>query len=121
VAVEHKKGYSSANQNFANTSVDLVRSKMLHPENCIFRPGRFPQTAEGIEDRFALSVSMPIYMNRSTRAFTTFIQGLKKEATSLSMTSIMADISEQEKRLCNIAGKMILVLFQCLTVGERLS
>jgi len=62
VAVEHKKGYSSANQNFANTSVDLVRSKMLHPENCIFRPGRFPQTAEGIEDRFCfVSIDADLY------------------------------------------------------------
>ena len=37
---------------FSNTSIDLVMSKMEHPENVILRKGFFPETAEGIEDKF---------------------------------------------------------------------
>ena len=37
---------------FSNTSIDLVMSKMEHPENVILRKGFFPETATGIDDRF---------------------------------------------------------------------
>ena len=37
---------------FSNTSIDLVMSKMEHPENVILRKGFFPETAAGIDDRF---------------------------------------------------------------------
>lgn len=40
--------------NFRDTSVEVVLSKMVTPENCIVRKGYFPDTAEGIDDRFAL-------------------------------------------------------------------
>lgn len=35
---------------FANTSVELVLSKMPHKEQCVVRKGWFPDTARGLED-----------------------------------------------------------------------
>ena len=46
--------FSTADHDFSQTSVDLVLSKMEHKENCIIRKGWFPETAEGIEDKFCL-------------------------------------------------------------------
>ena len=37
---------------FSNTSIDLVMSKMEHPEKVILRKGFFPETAEGIDEQF---------------------------------------------------------------------
>lgn len=39
--------------NLANTSVDYVMSKMTYPDMCIIKKGYFPETTEGIEDKFA--------------------------------------------------------------------
>ncbi len=62
VAVEHQKGYSTANQDFSQTSIELVRSKMTYPENCIFKPGYFPQSARGIDDSFCfVSIDADLY------------------------------------------------------------
>ena len=41
-------------ENFKDTSVELVLSKMSAPENCIIRQGYFPDTCEGLEDEFCL-------------------------------------------------------------------
>ena len=38
--------------NFANCSVEVVMSKMAHPEKCIIKQGWFPESAEGIDDVF---------------------------------------------------------------------
>lgn len=51
---------------FKNTSVDLVLSKMQHPEQCIVHKGFFPQTAQGVEEKFAfvsidVDLEEPIY------------------------------------------------------------
>lgn len=51
---EQQKGFSSGEQNFADTSVGLVRSKMTNPDRCIFKQGIFPQTALGVEEKFCL-------------------------------------------------------------------
>ncbi len=66
IAFERKQGYSSATQDFSNTSMDLVRSKMKYPQNCIFKKGYFPETAKGIEDSFCFvsldaDLFLPIY------------------------------------------------------------
>lgn len=39
---------------FKNTTLDLVLSKMKTPSNCIVCKGFFPETAVGIEEKFAL-------------------------------------------------------------------
>lgn len=62
IAIEHQKGFSPPNQNFSNTSIELVKSKMPHPQNCIFKPGHFPQTAEGVDDTFCfVSLDADLY------------------------------------------------------------
>jgi O-methyltransferase len=52
VAFEKTNNYSSGNQNFSNTSVDLVLSKMVNPQNCIIKKGYFPASLETLEDTF---------------------------------------------------------------------
>ena len=62
ITIEHQKGFSPADQNFSNTSIALVKSKMPHPEKCIFKPGYFPQTAEGVDDTFCfVSLDADLY------------------------------------------------------------
>ena len=47
---------------FTQTSVELVLSKMEHPENCIIRKGWFPDTSEGIDDTFCfVSLDADLY------------------------------------------------------------
>lgn len=38
-------------RDFANTSVDLVMSKMFHKQNIIIRKGWFPKSADGLEEK----------------------------------------------------------------------
>ena len=48
--------------NFSKTSVELVLSKMEHKENCIIRKGWFPETADGIDDKFCfVSIDADLY------------------------------------------------------------
>lgn len=62
VAVEREKGFSDGTQDFSDTGIELVQSKMVKPENCIFRKGFFPETAEGIEDEFCfVSLDADLY------------------------------------------------------------
>jgi O-methyltransferase len=59
---ELSKNFSAANQDFSNTSVDLVLSKMKQPENCIVCKGYFPATAEHITDEFVfVSIDTDLY------------------------------------------------------------
>jgi O-methyltransferase len=54
-------------QDFSNTSVQLVLEKMKYPENCIIRKGFFPETILGLENEEYIFVSIdadlyePIY------------------------------------------------------------
>lgn len=62
VAIEHNKGYSKASQDFSKTSIELVKNKMVHPENCIFKQGFFPESTLGIEDFFCfVSIDADLY------------------------------------------------------------
>jgi O-methyltransferase len=48
---------------FKDTSLDMVLSRMAHPEKIVVRKGYFPATTEGLEDRFALvSLDVDLYM-----------------------------------------------------------
>jgi len=49
---EKNKSYSSGDQDFSDTNINLVLKKMPYPEKCIIRKGYFPETAAGIEDSF---------------------------------------------------------------------
>lgn len=47
---------------FTQTSEELVLSRMEHPENCIIRKGWFPETAEGIDEKFCfVSIDADLY------------------------------------------------------------
>ncbi|GAB6391642.1 MAG: class I SAM-dependent methyltransferase [Treponematales bacterium] len=64
---ERKKGlYVPEAGTFADTSVELVLKRMPHRENCVIHQGYFPETARGLDDRFAFvsldaDLSEPIY------------------------------------------------------------
>ncbi|HRP90567.1 MAG TPA: TylF/MycF/NovP-related O-methyltransferase [Edaphocola sp.] len=66
VQFEKNNKYSSGAQDFSGTNIELVRSKMKYPENCIFKKGRFPETAADLEDQFCFvsldaDLFLPIY------------------------------------------------------------
>lgn len=47
---------------FTNTSVEFVIDQMCYPENCIVKKGWFPESAAGIEDKFAfVRLDMDLY------------------------------------------------------------
>lgn len=52
---EQKENFSTPKSDvFSDTSITRVLNSMKFPKQCIIRKGYFPQTAEGIEDHFAL-------------------------------------------------------------------
>ena len=51
--LEDKQQYSNFNTgHFSITSVETVLNNLYYPENCVFRKGYFPQTAEGLDESF---------------------------------------------------------------------
>ena len=59
---DRAENFSSGTEDFSQTSEELVLSKMEHPENCIIRKGWFPDTAQGIDDRFCfVSIDADLY------------------------------------------------------------
>ena len=49
-------------ESFSDTSVEIVLNKMEHRENCIVKKGWFPETAEGVEDKFCfVSLDTDLY------------------------------------------------------------
>jgi hypothetical protein len=47
---------------FRDTSLDLIMDKMTYPENIIIKKGYFPDSAQGIEDRFCfVNLDMDLY------------------------------------------------------------
>jgi len=64
VDADRTRGYSDVKVNrFSNTSVDLVMSKLPHPEKAIIRKGFFPETAKGLEDQkfFFVNLDFDLY------------------------------------------------------------
>lgn len=70
VSTDQKHGFSSGKQNFSDTSIALVKSKMVRPEQCIFKKGFFPQTAEGIDEKFC-------FVSLDADLFAPIYEGLK--------------------------------------------
>ena len=48
---DRAKNFSKSQQDFSDTSVNIVMGKMEHPENCIVKKGWFPETTEGIDEK----------------------------------------------------------------------
>jgi O-methyltransferase len=60
--LERSRGFSDGSQDFSNTSVEAVLSKMAYPERCVVRQGYFPGTAVGVDDRFVfVSIDTDLY------------------------------------------------------------
>ena len=54
--------YSTADQDFSNTSVNMVLDQMKYKEKCIIKKGYFPETTTGIDDVFAfVSLDADLY------------------------------------------------------------
>ena len=70
IAIEKTKKFSGGDQNFSDTSVEHVLSKMKHPDNCIVRKGFFPDTASGIDDTFC-------FVSIDTDLYTPILSGLR--------------------------------------------
>ena len=59
---EKTNDFSSGEQNFSDTSVELVLSKMKYRDNCIVKKGFFPQSAIGVVDKFCfVSIDADLY------------------------------------------------------------
>lgn len=52
---------------FSNTSIELVMSRMLYPQNCIAKAGWFPESAKDVEDTFCF-VRLDMDLYRPTKA-----------------------------------------------------
>ena len=62
INIEKQKSFSSGEQDFSDTSVDLVLSKMKYPNNCIIKQGYFPESAVGVDDKFCfVSIDADLY------------------------------------------------------------
>jgi O-methyltransferase len=59
---EVESSFSSADQDFSDTSADYVLSKIPYKANCEIRKGFFPETAKGLNDTFAfVSIDTDLY------------------------------------------------------------
>jgi O-methyltransferase len=59
---EKKNEFSSGNQDFSNTNIELVLKKMKNREMCIVKMGYFPETAAIVDDTFAfVSLDADLY------------------------------------------------------------
>jgi O-methyltransferase len=62
IQAEVENNYSTGEQDFSKTSVELVLEKMGNRQNCIIKKGFFPETAEGINDTFSfVSLDVDLY------------------------------------------------------------
>lgn len=62
ISTEKKSNFSSGEQDFSDTSVELVLSKMKYRDNCIVKKGFFPDSANGIDDTFCfVSIDADLY------------------------------------------------------------
>ena len=56
------KAYSEGKKEFTMTSENIVLAKMKHPDMCIVKKGRFPESAVNIDDNFVfVSIDFDLY------------------------------------------------------------
>lgn len=62
IDTEQKKGFSDGCQDWSGTNVRKVLSRMPFQEQCIVKKGRFPDSMQDLDDRFAyVSLDMDLY------------------------------------------------------------
>ena len=63
--ITYEEGYDrdpERGEYFKETSIDLVMSKMQHPENVVVRQGYVPESLEGVDDKFCfVNLDMDLY------------------------------------------------------------
>ena len=83
ISAEKQNHFSSGEQDFSDTSVELVLGKMKYPQNCIVKKGYFPESAADVDDRFCfLSLDADLYKPLLS-GLQFFIPGRKIKATYL--------------------------------------
>ena len=61
--IDVEKGFSSASQDWSNTSVELVLQRMPYPSNVIIKKGIFPESAADVNDKFCfVSLDVDLYL-----------------------------------------------------------
>jgi O-methyltransferase len=59
---EKQNSFSDGSQDFSNTSIDIVRTNMPYPNQCIFKQGFFPDTAIDVTEQFVfISIDTDLY------------------------------------------------------------
>lgn len=62
VNVERSNKFSKGDQNFSQTSIDLVLAKMKYPLKCVIKKGFFPATAGDVDTNFVfVSIDVDLY------------------------------------------------------------
>ena len=62
IAIEKQQNFSNGNQNFSNTSIEEVLAKMEYKSNCIIKKGYFPESLEGLDEKFCfVSLDADLY------------------------------------------------------------
>jgi O-methyltransferase len=62
INIEKQKSFSNGEQDFSDTSVELVLNKMKYRNNCIVKKGYFPESAIGVYDKFCfVSIDADLY------------------------------------------------------------
>jgi O-methyltransferase len=62
ISTEKQSNFSSGEQDFSDTSVELVLGKMKYRNNCIVKKGFFPESAIGVDDKFCfVSIDADLY------------------------------------------------------------
>jgi O-methyltransferase len=62
VETEIRHNFSTGKQDFSDTNVELVLSKMENKQNCIIKKGYFPETTIGINELFSfVSIDVDLY------------------------------------------------------------
>ena len=69
INTELNNEFSKGNQDFTNTNVEDVMSKMRFPEKCVIKKGFFPETATGLNDTFC-------FVNIDTDLYDPILNGL---------------------------------------------
>lgn len=62
ISKEKQNNFSNGEQDFSDTSVELVLSKMKYRNNCIVKKGFFPDSAIDVDDKFCfVSIDADLY------------------------------------------------------------
>jgi len=63
IKIEKEKSFSSARQNdFSYENIEKILKKMKYKENCIIKKGYFPQTTEGVNEKYVfVSIDVDLY------------------------------------------------------------